>query len=102
MINSVYKMNVMTFKYLHGIVPVYSINLRTLKPSRGRWSDDQMLLVVPRSKLVTYVDTSFSPYSYLIYGMYYHLASEYVRVYHSVSQYSIHICSDKPIWMISR
>ncbi len=56
----IFKVLFMTHKCLHGMSAAYLSNLLTLKPSRGLRSDDQMLLVVPISKIVNYGDTAFS------------------------------------------
>ncbi len=50
----------MTYKCLHGISPAYLSNQLTLKPSRGLRSDDEMLRVVSKSKLVNYGDRTYS------------------------------------------
>ncbi len=50
----------MTYKYLLGMYPAHLSNLLTLNPSRCLRSDDQMVLVVLKSKLVIYGDKAFS------------------------------------------
>ena len=57
---SIYKILLITYKCLHGIAPVYLIDLLEKRPSRGLRSDNTMTLVVPKSKLVTYGDRAFS------------------------------------------
>ena len=56
----VYKVLLITYKCLNGMAPLYLRDLLTLKPSRGLRSDNQQLLVVPKSNMVTYGDRAYS------------------------------------------
>ena len=57
-----FKINIITFKALHGLAPVYISDLITQKPTadRSMRSDDKHLLVVPFTRTKTYGDRSFS------------------------------------------
>ena len=56
----IYKILLFTFKCLHGLAPLYLCDLLTWKQSRGLRSDNKLLLVIPKSKQVTYGDRAFS------------------------------------------
>ena len=56
----VFKYLLITYKCLHGLAPKYLSDLLTVKENRGLRSDNKLLLVVPKSRLVTYGDRAFS------------------------------------------
>ena len=56
----IFKYLLITFKCIHGLAPKYLSDLLTLKKNRGLRSDNKLLLVKPKSRLVTYGDRAFS------------------------------------------
>ncbi len=54
-----FKILFFTFKCLHGQAPKYLQHLLTWSQSKGLRSDNKLLLVVPKSKQVTYCDRTF-------------------------------------------
>ncbi len=55
-----FKILLLTFKCLHGLVPKYFSDLIVKEPSVALRSDNQLELVVPRTHLVSYGDRSFA------------------------------------------
>ncbi len=55
-----FKTLLLTYKSLNGLAPSYLQDLLTRKPTTGLRSDSQNLLVVPKSRTVTYGDRAFS------------------------------------------
>ena len=56
-----FKINILTYKALHGLAPLYISEILKLKPTadRSMRSDDKNLLVVPKTRTKTYGDRSF-------------------------------------------
>ena len=55
-----FKILLLTYKSLNGLAPSYLCKLLVKKPNRGLRSDCGNLLVIPKTKLVSYGDRSFS------------------------------------------
>ena len=56
-----FKINILTYKALHGMAPIYISEILKAKPTaeRSMRSDDKNLLVVPKTRTITYGDRSF-------------------------------------------